>query len=403
MMSNALLSSTIEPLSLRATVLPSTLRKPSSVLLAIGISENRAKRQLWVSGQDHPIEHLGLKVFLGDPNALILPRDDWCAFEEVIKHLAALPGAAKVRERLASAFVLPKARWGCPLIAPPPERTVRALFRAILSTHCTWWCHGRWWAQRIHLHPVLGTAVFGLLRVTRFIQHSSPFLLSAAATYAEKLHMRVVSLTASSGLVLELLPRCDARLLALTRGAAKPSRAGPRVFCVDTPAGGHVLRQAARLQVLSSIPASRLDREGLEHLDLEASSHLVWTRWLNTLSHDQLALLNIFRSGAIWTPTRRHAFRNSLFTACPFCTEVRCSARHLFSECPRFEGDRLSLQRLWGVAPAFWGSQPRITAKSGWITLLASRDPGKRAAMQIAACALGIQMTACFGDGLSPD
>ena len=120
--------------------------------------------------------------------------------------------------------------------------------------------------------------------------------------------MRVVSLTASSGLVLELLPRCDARLLALTRGAAKPSRAGPLVFCVDTPAGGHVLRQAARLQVLSSIPASRLDREGLEHLDLEASSHLVWTRWLNTLSHDQLALLNIFRSGAIWTPTRRHAF-----------------------------------------------------------------------------------------------
>ena len=140
---------------------------------------------------------------------------------------------------------------------------------------------------------------------------SSSILLlffSAAATYAEKLHMRVVSLTASSGLVLELLPRCDARLLALTRGAAKPARAGPRVFCVDTPAGGHVLRQAARLQALSSIPASRLDREGLEHLDLEASSHLVWTRWLNTLSHDQLALLNIFRSGAIWTPTRRHAF-----------------------------------------------------------------------------------------------
>ena len=28
---------------------------------AIGISENRAKRQLWVSGQDHPIEHLGLR------------------------------------------------------------------------------------------------------------------------------------------------------------------------------------------------------------------------------------------------------------------------------------------------------------------------------------------------------
>ena len=75
-----------------------------------------------------------------------------------------------------------------------------------------------------------------------------------------------------------------------------------------------------------------------------------------------------------------------------------------FSQSVRgFEGDRLSLQRLWGVAPAFWGSQPRITAKSGWITLLASRDPGKRAAMQIAACALGIQMTACFGDGLSPD
>ena len=107
------------------------------------------------------------------------------------------------------------------------------------------------------------------------------------------------------------------------------------------------------LQAFNSIPATRLDREGLETLDLEASSHPTWIRWLKSLSHDQAALLNVFRSGAVWTPTRRHAFRNSLFTACPFCAEIRCSARHLFAEFSHFNGAGRSLEFRWHVPPNF--------------------------------------------------
>ena len=332
---------------------------------SIGVAENLSQRQEWVAGQNHPVEHLGLKVYLGDPSALTLPRDDWSAVEEVINRLSAITGTANVRERLASAFVLPKARWGCPFTSPPPGHCARALFRAILSTRCTCWCQGRWWVQRIQLHPVLGTAVYGLQRVSRYMQYTSAFLLNAAACYADKLGMRVISLDAPLGLVLELF--CDARLLHLTRRATKPPRAGPRVFCADTPDGAHVLRQATRLQALNSIPATRLDREGLETLDLEASSHPTWIRWLKSLSHDQAALLNVFRSpGAVWAPTRRHAYRNSLFTACPFCAETRCSARHLFAECSHFNGARRSLEFRWHAPPNFWLSQPRLDVLGGW-------------------------------------
>ena len=56
---------------------------------------------------------------------------------------------------------------------------------------------------------------------------------------------------------------------------------------------------------------------------------------------------------AIWTPTRRHAFRNSLFTACPHCTDTRCSARPLFADCPFFTDLREMLQRKWGVSENF--------------------------------------------------
>ena len=42
------------------------------------------------------------------------------------------------------------------------------------------------------------------------------------------------------------------------------------------------------------------------------------------------------------------------------------------------------------VPPNVWISQPRVTAKSGWITTGASPYPDVRATLQVAACALGI-------------
>ena len=112
---------------------------------------------------------------------------------------------------------------------------------------------------------------------------------------------------------------------------------------------------------------------------------------------DQAALLNIFRSGAVRTLTRRHAYRNSLFTACPFCAETRCSARRLLAERSHFNGAHRSLEFRWHVLPKFWILQPRVTAKSGWIATGASPSPDVRATLQVAACALGILITSTFG------
>ena len=101
-----------------------------------------------------------------DPLAPITPGDGWAPFEEAICRLATVPGAACVRERLAAYCILPKFRWGFAFMFAPPVSTALSLFRAILSTRCTWWCQGRWWAQRIQLHPVLGIAAHVLTRVS---------------------------------------------------------------------------------------------------------------------------------------------------------------------------------------------------------------------------------------------
>ena len=52
----------------------------------------------------------------------------------------------------------------------------------------------------------------------------------------------------------------------------------------------------------------------------------------------------------------------------------------------RSELDCHSLSQQYGIPQAWWAAQPRITAKSGWITL----DAGQRVDRQIAACTLGI-------------
>ena len=96
------------------------------------------------------------------------------------------------------------------------------------------------------------------------------------------------------------------------------------------------------------------------------------------------------RFGATWTPTRRRAFRSSVPSTWPVCIKVLLLTPLFFAECPRLDETCLSLQGLWGVPPAFWASQLRDTAKSGWITLGAPRDPAERAVMQVVARALGV-------------
>ena len=44
----------------------------------------------------------------------------------------------------------------------------------------------------------------------------------------------------------------------------------------------------------------------MDKIDIETASQPFWEEFLNTLSDPQKSALRIWRSGAVWTPTRRY-------------------------------------------------------------------------------------------------
>jgi hypothetical protein len=85
---------------------------------------------------------------------------------------------------------------------------------------------------------------------------------------------------------------------------------------------------------------------------------------------------------------------NGYSPACPHCGFEYGSARHLWQDCPRFEVARRQLGHEYDVHHDWWQRQPRVTSKSGWITMAAHADVKKRALLQIMSCRLALQIYA---------
>eukprot|EP00959_Pyramimonas_sp_CCMP1952_P289586 6056830-Pyramimonas_sp.AAC.1 len=126
-------------------------------------------------------------------------------------------------------------------------------------------------------------------------------------------------------------------------------------------------------------------------VDIEASSHPDWSSWRRRLPPRKRFCLSVWRAGAAWTPTRRWSGQGRL-TACPWCGFDRASARHFWADCPRFLQARRALEEgPLAVPQGWWGAQPRVTAKSAWVTYHADPSPRRRAQLQLAAAQLALQ------------
>ena len=68
------------------------------------------------------------------------------------------------------------------------------------------------------------------------------------------------------------------------------------------------------------------------------------------------------------------------------------SARHLWAECPRYDDYRAVLQAQFNIDAGWWRAQPRVTAKSGWITYDAATSTDGRVKKLIAANKLGVRI-----------
>ena len=73
-------------------------------------------------------------------------------------------------------------------------------------------------------------------------------------------------------------------------------------------------------------------------------------------------------------------------SACHYCEHPLCSMRHLVVECPRFAQKRLDV----GFAAGLLERLPRVTTKSGWVTMSAHDDPLRRSTILRDICKLAI-------------
>ena len=159
----------------------------------------------------------------------------------------------------------------------------------------------------------------------------------------------------------------------------------------DEQEAQHVLRVVGRARLLSCVPLTRRDTEGIEQVDVDASGSKSYKDWRNSLNPNDRALLEIFRSGAASTPTRRQHGEVQAQDVCPCCGHpCKPSMRHFVVECPHFQQERRRAEEAHNMKPEVWAELPRVTTKSGWITFQAHPQKSRRGDFQAAVCQLAI-------------
>jgi hypothetical protein len=316
----------------------------------------------------------------------------------VVQKIGSIQGSAKVREHLIAIYAKPLWEWALPLTAAPPDSIADDVFKSVLRTRCRWWCKGRWWAQRVHVHPRFGAHLTAAKRAADPKLTWSTFLDNAMEKLLLRCGFGFGGRSAENGIQIVLPDDIDPRILQ----GSERVRNGQDHFWSNTEEAMHVLRSACRVQLLNTIRFSRHDSEGYKRIDIEASSCKPWQKFLKACTPECLQALNIWMGGAVTTQTRRQSMRapgtpNEL---CMWCNAEDPSARHLWAHCPKFAESRAKMSSVHGLEELWWGLQPRTTAKTGWITLDAAQTTERRSALQAAACAVGIAIVQCMGEAL---
>ena len=205
-----------------------------------------------------------------------------------------------------TAFVRPLQDWASPLMAPAASQETKSLFRAISHASTTWWCYGRFWSQQVDNHPAFGVAIRGLCNAPAFLNAPSSQLTSALNRHAEVLSLKITRVT-SQALWVQT-KRCRAALGIPLRDSDSFFEESLEINTQNTDQDSsirHALRLRARLILLHQVSRNRFDSEGIENIDLQCTSRQAWSKWVKSLCPADTTALCVWKSGAIWTPTRR--------------------------------------------------------------------------------------------------
>ena len=382
-----------------------------------GWQENRGKRQRWEN--EERVEHLGLDACPGaarrGADKVALPRGGWAPVEEAIARLRTLPGSSDMRKYAAAACIIPKIRWAAPLTALPPAGMASRMMSAILRHESKWTCRARFWASHIASHPVFAAVIATIQKAGRCAETVTS-VARHVANCAALIQLRVV-MRNDEGVWIGATADADSRIRGWLQNTAArqqvwpPDGSGPiDALRAHSGAGRHLCRLAARCKVLSRLSIKRHDAPGYDTIDIEASSHPIWSRWVKGLDSKRAAALLTRRYGLVITATRIAHMCPHLDAplSCPYCDHGIGDARHLFVECRHFDAARARAATVaidlaapdndvdggmdFDLDPLWWSRQPRCTAKSGWITFASAPLPRERAAAQVAAGIVGIEI-----------
>ncbi|CAK0846118.1 unnamed protein product [Prorocentrum cordatum] len=350
-----------------------------------GAIENVGKRQVWKRGDRTQIEHIGILAFPDAPDEPITPAGGWTKLRKRLHAIRGLPGGSEARATADRAYAKPLWTWCSPVFSLPPPDVVPAAMSAVLSTRCTWWCRGRFWASNIDLHPIFSAVLTAIDRITTWDLRWSTFLEVNSTSFFDAIGFEFLQYDPERGVQFRRsVDEPDVRVRRLC---------GRRhIFWSDEEMVPHLLRQVCRARTLAHASASRHDSEGVDQIDLEASSARAWSTFRDSLTLEDRIHLKIFRCGATHSPTRRWSnTRPDLTAACPSCGGPhRPSARHYVAECAALAGFRQELNDAYHIPPGWWARQPRATLKTGWITFPAHASAARRAELQVAVCRMGL-------------
>ncbi|CAK0796724.1 unnamed protein product [Prorocentrum cordatum] len=350
-----------------------------------GAIENVGKRQVWKRGDRTQIEHIGILAVPDAPDEPITPAGGWTKLRKCLHAIRGLPGGSEARATAVRAYAKPLWTWCSPVFSLPPPDVVPAAMSAVLSTRCTWWCRGRFWASNIDLHPIFSAVLTAIDRITTWDLRWSTFLEVNFTSFFDAIGFEFLQYDPERGVQFRRsVDEPDVRVRRLC---------GRRhIFWSDEEMVPHLLRQVCRARALAHASASRHDSEGVDQIDLEASSARAWSTFRDSLTLEDRIHLKIFRCGATHSPTRRWSTtRPDLTAACPSCGGPhRPSARHYVAECAALAGFRQELNDAYHIPPGWWARQPRATLKTGWITFPAHASAARRAELQVAVCRMGL-------------
>ena len=317
------------PVEDQATHVRTALEVTDDFDSAIGLTENKKKRQVWEGLE--AVEHLGIITGgMVDPElgldqvTIPGPRDGWDPIADVTKRLSWIPGSISRRLWLFDMCITPKFAWAAPFAEIPNEGVAEITawaMQAAVGTSCTWWCNRRFWADNINRHPPTAVALRAIKAASIGLTYPSRLASATLHKAAAQFSCEIAHASPEHGVWLRPYPNTDQRFIERAAVAASRSHWPPTVdqtrlrgaFQADTSEGLHTLRTAARASLLKTRTAAskrRFDEEGLDDIDTEASSHPLWKDYVRKLNFRMKAQLDIWRGGAVWTPTRRFSCPN---------------------------------------------------------------------------------------------